>query len=127
MTEATPKTIFPHLRDRFTEHYTRGPESLRILRKELFDLAIGKDIVPVEVAINRALSLALYLGNTGYVAESRLAVQKVVDLAESEGYDMTRMPQWKAIESYMKSGGDEGEDSVMQDASLVSKQVSLTS
>lgn len=124
MTEATFQSIFPRLRERFIPRYgSRSVSDLRILRDPVFEMTLGDERFPVEVCINRALALALYFGNTNFIAESRLAVKKVVELAESEGYDMTQAPDWRAIQSFMNGGNNE-EDTVMEEASHASKPVS---
>lgn len=90
-------------------------------------MTIAGDCVFAEVCVNRALALALYFGNTNFIAESRLAVKMVVELAESEGYDMTQAPDWNAIQSFMNGGGDDDgqENSMIEDANIVSKPVSI--
>lgn len=123
--EATFQTVFPRLRERLVPKYgSIRSKTLQILREPFFQIIIGDERLPVEICINRALTLALYFGNTNFIDESRLAVKKVVELAEGEGYDMTQAPDWRAIQSFVKGSGDGGEDSVMEDASVASKPVS---
>lgn len=116
-------STFPFLKERFKSGYPYSSDNneLYIFDDSVSQNAIGKEDVPVEVAIIRAIALALYLSNTGFVAESRKATQSVIALATAEGYDVTKTLYWDSIKQFIEEAG---EDSVMEDAGRSAKRVS---
>lgn len=116
-------TNFPFLSERFGDRWNSAvPKDASIFNVELIKAAIGSAEVPVEVSINRSLSLALYLANTGAIPESRQACQNVIAAVKKRGYDISRTLHWEAIQRFLEDGG---EDSVMSDATHNAKQVSI--
>lgn len=118
-------STFPFLKERFQSGYpySSNNSELYIFDDSVSQNAIGKEDVPVEVAIIRAIALALYLSNTGFVAESRKATQSVIALATAEGYDVTKTLYWDSIKQFIE---ESGEDSVMEDTTHSAKRVSHT-
>lgn len=113
---------FPFLYDRFGERYRNAiPRNASIFHEEVIKPSIASVDVPVEVSINRAISLGLYLANTGSIPEARQACQNVITLTAKHGYDISRTLRWDAIEKFLEDGG---EDSVMGDATQNAKTVS---
>lgn len=113
---------FPFLYERFGERYSNSiPRNASIFHEEVIKPSISGVDVPVEVSINRAISLGLYLANTGSIPEARQACQNVIAVAAKHGYDISRTLRWDVIEKFLE---DSGEDSVMADATQTTKSVS---
>lgn len=114
-------STFPFLAERFCGSYWRSVQNVQIFDENILQCAIAEKHVTVEAAIIRALALALYLANTGFIAEARQACQKVIRAATKEGHDLSKIMYWDKIRNFAEQGA---EDSVMIDSSREVKVVS---
>jgi hypothetical protein len=118
-------STFPFLAERFRDRRNWRAEpndSTQIFDEKIIKRAIAEEEIAVELSIIRAVALALYLANTGFVAEARRACQRVTQAAVKEGYDIRQMIYWDKIRIFIEQGG---EDSVTADRSPEAKLVSV--
>jgi hypothetical protein len=118
-------STFPFLAERFRDRRTWRAEpndSVQIFDEKIIKRAIAEDHIAVEVSVIRAVALALYLANTGFVADARLACQRVTQAAAKEGHDLRQMICWDKIRTFIEQGG---EDNVTADGSSEAKLVSV--